>query len=46
MSMNSYCMFMYLHRASWHSSANLTEVYVKGKGKVIKLQARCGPEGG
>ena len=22
--MCSYCMFMYLHRASWHSSANLT----------------------
>jgi len=22
----SYCMFMYLHRASWHSSATLTEV--------------------
>ena len=21
----SYCMFMYLHRASWHSSATLTE---------------------
>jgi len=26
MSMYSYCMFMYLHRASWHSSATLTEV--------------------
>jgi len=26
MSMSSYCMFMYLHRASWHSSATLTEV--------------------
>jgi hypothetical protein len=25
MSMYSYCMFMYLHRASWHSSATLTE---------------------
>ena len=24
--MYSYCMFMYLHRASWHSSATLTEV--------------------
>ena len=23
--MYSYCMFMYLHRASWHSSATLTE---------------------
>jgi len=23
----SYCMFMYLHRASWHSSATLTEVF-------------------
>ena len=27
MSMYSYCMFMYLHRASWHSSATLTEVF-------------------
>jgi len=26
MSMYSYCMFMYFHRASWHSSATLTEV--------------------
>ena len=26
MSVYSYCMFMYLHRASWHSSATLTEV--------------------
>jgi hypothetical protein len=25
MSMYSYCMFMYLHRASWHSSATITE---------------------
>jgi len=23
----SYCMFTYLHRASWHSSATLTEVF-------------------
>jgi hypothetical protein len=28
MSMYSYCMFMYLHRASWHSSATLTEVFL------------------
>jgi hypothetical protein len=27
MSMYSYCMFMDLHRASWHSSATLTEVF-------------------
>jgi len=27
MFMYSYCMFMYLHRASWHSSATLTEVF-------------------
>ena len=27
MSMYSYCMFMYPHRASWHSSATLTEVF-------------------
>ena len=27
MSMYSYCMFMYLHRTSWHSSATLTEVF-------------------
>jgi hypothetical protein len=26
MPMHSYCMIMYLHRASWHSSATLTEV--------------------
>jgi len=26
MSTYSYCMFMYLHRASWHSSVTLTEV--------------------
>jgi len=26
MSMYSYCMFMYLHRANWHSLATLTEV--------------------
>jgi len=24
----SYCMFMYLHLASWHSSATLTEVFL------------------
>jgi hypothetical protein len=27
MSLYSYCMFMYLNRASWHSSATLTEVF-------------------
>ena len=27
MSIYSYCMFMYLHRASWHSSATLTDVF-------------------
>jgi len=27
MSMYSYCMFTYLLRASWHSSASLTEVF-------------------
>jgi hypothetical protein len=27
MSMYSYCMFMYLHHASWHSLATLTEVF-------------------
>jgi magnesium-transporting ATPase (P-type) len=27
MSMYSYCMFMYLHRASWHYSATLTDVF-------------------
>jgi len=25
--MYSYCMFMYLHRASWHSSATLIKVF-------------------
>jgi len=27
MSVYSYCMFIYLHRANWHSSAILTEVF-------------------
>jgi len=27
MSMYSYCMLMYLHRVSWHSSVTLTEVF-------------------
>ena len=27
MSVYSYCMFIYLHRASWHSSYTLTEVF-------------------
>jgi hypothetical protein len=27
MSMYSYCMIMYLHRANWHSLATLTEVF-------------------
>jgi hypothetical protein len=27
MSTYSYCMFMYLHRASWHSSTTLNEVF-------------------
>jgi hypothetical protein len=27
MCMYSYCMFMYLCRANWHSSAALTEVF-------------------
>ena len=28
MSMSSYCMFMYLHHASWYYSATLTEVFL------------------
>jgi len=27
MYLYSYCMFAYLHRASWHSSATLTDVF-------------------
>ena len=27
MSRYSYCMFMYLHLANWHSSATLTEAF-------------------
>ena len=27
MSLYSYCMLMYLHRATWHYSATLTEVF-------------------
>jgi hypothetical protein len=27
MTMYSYCMFMYLHRSNWQTSATLTEVF-------------------
>jgi len=48
MSVYSYCMFMYLHRATWHSSATLTEVFpcfflsrkANTKGKTRKDEAR------
>jgi hypothetical protein len=37
MSMYSYCMIMYLHRASWHSSATLTGFSVL----FPQLQDKC-----
>ena len=48
-SMYSYCMFMYLHRASWHSSATLTEVFpccflsYKANAWVKPAKTRHGP---
>jgi hypothetical protein len=48
-SMYSYCMFMYLHRASWHSSATLTEVFpcfflsCKANAKVKPAKMGHGP---
>ena len=48
MSMYSYFMFMYPHRASWHSSATLTEVFpcfllsckANARVKLAKMVAR------
>jgi len=48
MSMYSYCVFMYLHCASWHSSATLTKVFpcfflsckANARGKTCKYGAR------
>ena len=43
MSMYSYCTFMYLHRANWHHSATLNEVFpcfflsCKAKGKPCNV---------
>jgi hypothetical protein len=50
MSMYSYCMFMYLHRASWHSSATLTEVFpcfflsCKANARVKPAKTGHGPQ--
>ena len=47
--MYSYCTFMYLHRASWHSSATLTEVFscfflsCKANARVKAAKAGHGP---
>jgi len=47
--MYSYCMFMYLHRASWHSSATITEVFpcfflsCKANAKVKPAKTGHGP---
>jgi hypothetical protein len=48
-SMYSYCMFMYLHSARWHSSATLTEVFpcffliCKANARVKPAKMRHGP---
>jgi hypothetical protein len=34
-SLYFYCMFMYLHRASWHFSATLAEVF-RGFSSVVR----------
>jgi hypothetical protein len=39
MSIYSYCMFTYLHRASWHSSATLTEVF-RAFSSVVRQMSR------
>jgi hypothetical protein len=45
----SYCMFMYLHRISWHSSATLTEVFpcfflsCKANARVTPVKMGHGP---
>jgi hypothetical protein len=45
----TYCMFMYLHRASWHSSAKLTEVFpcfflsCEANARVKPAKMRYGP---
>jgi len=49
MSIYSYCMFMYLHRASWHSSATLAEGFPcfflsrKANGSVKPAKTGHGP---
>ena len=49
MSVYSYCMFIYLHCAGWHSSATLTEVLpcfflnCKANGKVKPAKMGHGP---
>jgi len=42
MSKYSYCIFMYLHRANWHSSATLTEVFPCSS-LICKANARVKP---
>ena len=50
MSVYSYCMFMYLHRASWHSLATMTEVFpcfffsCKANARVKPAQTVHGPQ--
>jgi hypothetical protein len=47
--MSIHCMFIYLHRASWHSSATLTEVFpcfflsCKANAKVQPTKMGHGP---
>jgi len=46
MSMYSYCIFMYLHHASWHSSATLPEIFFlrcKANARVKPTKTGHGP---
>jgi hypothetical protein len=42
MTTYSYCMFIYLHRARWHSSATMTEVF-RAISSVARKNARVEP---
>ena len=42
--MYSYCMFMYLHCASWHSSATLTEVFPFPFPSVVRQMPGYNPQ--
>jgi hypothetical protein len=44
MSMYSYCMFMYLHRASWHSSATLRLRFFRAFSSVLRQRPGYNPQ--